>query len=128
MWYEGPAYENSGPCVEDVREDMLISVSSHIWFNLNSDEVREQKLIEIIEKIVPDTRNDFGSYRNYYCIMGDILKKIEKEIMDYLIENLKKKKAKRILQATLLPLIIHRLYKPGGMRYHQHKEHFEKLK
>ncbi len=128
MWYEGPTYENSGPSVKYVRDDMLSGISDLTWFNLNNNGRREQKLIEIIEKIVPDTRNDFGSYRNYYCIMGDILKKIEKEIMDYLIENLKKKKAKRILQATLLPLIIHRLYKPGGMRYHQHKEHFEKLK
>ena len=48
--------------------------------------------------------------------------------MDYLIENFRKRKAMRILQARFLPLIIHRLYKPGGMRYNSHKENFEKLK
>jgi hypothetical protein len=128
MWYEGPAYENSGPCAKFVRDDMLTGISVLTWFNINNNERRNQKLIEIIEKRIPDTRNDFGSYRNYYCIRGNILKEIEQELMTHLIEHFRKRKAMRILQARFLPLIIHRLYKPGGMRYHQYKEHFEKLK
>lgn len=127
MWYEGSQYENAGPKAKDVRIDMIANVK---WFNLKTYPkcLSSQKLKEIINKVIPDNRNDFGSYRNYYYVKKNIIKEIEKELMDYIIEDFKICRAKRVLKRELTPLIIHKLYKVGGMRYKETKAHFEKLR
>lgn len=125
MWYEGPMYENAGPKAKDVRVDMISRVK---WFNLKTYPscLSPQQLKSVINKIVPDSRNDFGSYRNYYCIRDNIINQIGEELKEFLIKDIRKRRAKRILKRKLLPLIIHKLYKPGGLRYKVAKKDFER--
>ena len=126
MWYGGPSYESAGPKAQDVRVDMITHGK---WFNLKTYPscLSPQQLNAIIYKVVPDTRNDFGSYRNYYYIRDKIINQIGEELTEYLIKDFQKKRAERILKKELLPLIIHKLYKPGGLRYKEAKTEFEKL-
>jgi len=126
MWYEGPMYENAGPKAKDVRVDMITHGK---WFNLKTYPscVSSQQLNAIIYKVVPDTRKDFGSYRNYYYIRDNIINQIGEELTEYLIKDFQKKRAEIVLKRELLPLIIHKLYKPGGLRYKEAKTDFEKL-
>ena len=126
MWYGGPSYESAGPKAKDVRVDMITHGK---WFNLKTYPscLSPQQLNAIIYKVVPDTRKDFGSYRNYYYIRDKIINQIGEELTEYLIKDFQKKRAERVLKRELLPLIIHKLYKPGGMRYKEVKTEFEKL-
>lgn len=126
MWYAGPSYENAGPKAGDVRVDMITHGK---WFNLKTYPscLSSQQLNAIIYKVVPDTRKDFGSYRNYYYIRDKIINQIGEELTEYLIKDFQKKRAGRILKKELLPLVIHKLYKPGGLRYKEVKTEFEKL-
>ena len=126
MWYGGPSYESAGPKAQDVRVDMITHGK---WFNLKTYPscLSPQQLNAIIYKVVPDTRKDFGSYRNYYYIRDKIINQIGEELTEYLIKDFQKKRAERVLKRELLPLIIHKLYKPGGLRYKEVKTEFEKL-
>ena len=126
MWYGGPSYESAGPKAKDVRVDMITHGK---WFNLKTYPscLSSQQLNAIIYKVVPDTRKDFGSYRNYYYIRDKIINQIGEELTEYLIKDFQKKRAERILKKEFLPLIIHKLYKPGGLRYKEAKTNFEKL-
>jgi len=125
MWYGGPSYESAGPKAKDVRVDMITHGK---WFNLKTYPscLSSQQLNAIIYKVVPDTRKDFGSYRNYYYIRDNIINQIGEELTEYLIKDFQKKRAERVLKRELLPLIIHKLYKPGGLRYKVAKKDFER--
>jgi len=126
MWYGGPSYESAGPKAKDVRVDMITHGK---WFNLKTYPscLSSQQLNAIIYKVVPDTRKDFGSYRNYYYIRDNIINQIGEELTEYLIKDFQKKRAESVLKRELLPLVIHKLYKPGGLRYKEVKTEFEKL-
>lgn len=125
MWYGGPSYESAGPKAQDVRVDMIAHGK---WFNLKTYPscLSPQQLNAIIYKVVPDTRKDFGSYRNYYCIRDNIINQIGQELNEFLIKDIRERRAKKILKRELLPLIIHKLYKPGGLRYKVAKKDFER--
>ena len=57
----GPWYECQGPSAKEVREDVL----SHINIvNKNKSNSEKDKIIkDALMKIIPDSRNDFVSYR-----------------------------------------------------------------
>ena len=125
MGYGGPSYESAGPKAQDVRVDMITHGN---WCLLKTYPscFSSQQLNAIIYKVVPDTRKDFGSYRNYYYIRDNIINQIGEELTEYLIKDFQKKRAERVLKRELLPLIIHKLYKPGGLRYKVAKKDFER--
>ena len=106
--FGGPWYECQGPSVADVRKDVLnylniIKVDDNIEF-----ETEKAKIIkDAIVKIIPDNRNDFGSWRGYQTF--GIIKKIAKEI----ILEVKRKYSLLIIEKKLLPHIMYYLYNPS---------------
>ena len=106
--FGGPWYECQGPSVADVRKDVLnylniIKVGDNIEF-----ETEKAKIIkDAIVKIIPDNRNDFGSWRGYQTF--GIIKKIAKEI----ILEVKRKYSLLIIEKKLLPHIMYYLYNPS---------------
>ncbi len=106
--FGGPWYECQGPSVADVRKDVLnylniIKVDDNIEF-----ETEKAKIIkDAIVKIIPDNRNDFGSWRGYQTF--GIIKEISQEI----IEEVKKKYSLLIIEKKLLPHIMYYLYNPS---------------
>ena len=72
-------YESKSPGVEQVRKDVL-SILRDIKIR-NLDLSRKDELIQrSILKIIPNTRNDFGSYRGYITL--SVGKKIAKEVLE----------------------------------------------
>ncbi len=97
----GPWYECSGPNAEDVRDDIL-----------NSFEAREKLfnciiLSKYIDRIVPITRNDFGSWRGYasFRMKEKLIKRIE---LLYDEEISRKKINKFIMNSAWLPYMLYR--------------------
>ena len=115
-----PWYEATGPDVTQVRKDVLQKVSYYWQVRRGLNLIKYEKEInEIIQntilKVIPDTRNDFGSYRGY-TTFG-----VAKEIADEIINIVKKEYARleaanHTLQNKFWPYITHWLYKPGGLR------------
>ena len=80
----GPWYETSGPNVEQVRTDILEHFKNLVCEkkHYKDDEIK-QYLSKHLVKIVPDERNDFGSYRGYSCFTKpDIIKKLKDSMID----------------------------------------------
>ena len=107
----GPWYECQGPSANQVREDVL----NHINIvNKNKDNYEKDKIIEdAMLKIIPDSRNDFGSWRGYatFGVKAEIAKEVIKEIQrNYALLTIKKK---------FTPYVLHYLYKPNGIRMKQ---------
>ena len=105
--FGGPWYECQGPSVADVRKDVLnhlniIKVGDNIEFETEKGKIIKDAII----KIIPDDRNDFGSWRGYRTF--GIIKEIAKEI----IEEVKKKYSLLIIEKKLLPYIMYYLYNP----------------
>ena len=48
---------------------------------------------EVINKIVIDSRNDFGSYRNYYCIRDNIITN-RRRVKEFLIKDIRERRAR----------------------------------
>lgn len=58
---DGPWYECTGPSVEDVRKVVLERLGADYS--------------EVVTKVVPDDRDDFGSWRGFHCFkINDIIK------------------------------------------------------
>ena len=55
---DGPWYECQGPTAEQVRKDVTKYISTN---SLNQTSLTN----DILLKIIPDSRNDFGSWRGY---------------------------------------------------------------
>ena len=106
---DGPWYENQGPNAEQVREDVLKYINV---VNKGNDlyEKEKDKIIEgALLKIIPDSRNDFGSWRGYatFGVKTEIAKEVIKEIQrNYAVLTLKNK---------FTPYVMHYLYKPNGI-------------
>jgi len=105
-----PYYQSQGPNPAQVRKDVFNYITKN-YFNLNLS--NSKYINHIIFKIIPDSRNDFGSYRGYYTF--DIPKKISSEVIknikihDKAIYTLKNnRKFKLYLQ--------HYLFKPNGIK------------
>ena len=103
-----PWYECQGPSVADVRKDVLnhlniIKVGDNIEFETEKGKIIKDAII----KIIPDDRNDFGSWRGYQTF--GIIKEIAKEI----IQEVRKKYSLLIIEKKLLPHIMYYLYNPN---------------
>jgi hypothetical protein len=105
---DGPWYECQGPTAEQVREDVL----KHINIVKNGKDLYEKEKDKIITdslmKIVPDSRNDFGSWRGY----GTFGVKIE--IANEVIKEVRIEYAKLILQKKFIPICMEKLYNPNN--------------
>ena len=105
---DGPWYECQGPTAEQVREDVL----KHINIVKNGKDLYEKEKDKIITdslmKIVPDSRNDFGSWRGY----GTFGVKIE--IANEVIKEVRIEYAKLILQKKFIPICMEKLYNPDN--------------
>ena len=123
--YNCPWYECVGPTPEEVRVDMLTNFK---WFNLNNfpDCFTNPNVIKkLILEVIPDSRDDFGSHRGYSTFFRhEIYIEIDNKLKEYMIEKFKEKYAWKKLKKHFLPLIIHKLYSPGGIRYKKCENHF----
>ena len=116
----GPWYECGGPNAEDVRDDIL-----------NSFEVRKKLfnciiLSKYIDRIVPITRNDFGSWRAYtsFRMKEKLIKRIE---LLYDEEISRKKINKFIMNSAWVQDMLYRPpteSKPAGRMYATVETHF----
>ena len=73
----GPWYESNGPTPTYLREIMFNKYEDQC-----SDSLTEELLREILVKIIPDTRNDLGSWRGLstFGTSGYVYQQIEKDI------------------------------------------------
>ena len=104
--FDGPWYECKGPTAVEVRKDVL----SHLNIIKNGDIEFEKERGEIINntilEVIPDTRNDFGSWRGYATF--GVVKEIAKEIID----KVKIKYALLTIEKKFMPYVMHHLYNP----------------
>ena len=107
-------YEIEGPCASQVRQDVLKYITNIFYDEEELTPQRNKIIRKVINQIVPDTRNDFGSYRGYstlnVCIELSLEVIKEMEIQDNAIN---------IINNKLTPYIQHYLYKPNGIRMKQ---------
>ena len=126
--YQGPWYECVGPDAKEVRLDLLTNFT---WFNVKNfpDCFTNPNIIkDIIYRVVPDNRNDFGSHRGYATFTRkELYEEVDKELKEYMVNHMLEKRAWKKLRDHLSPLIMHKLYKPGGLRYYNAKKSFDKL-
>jgi hypothetical protein len=108
-------YENSGPSASQVRQDVF----EYIYKKKdNITPLTENIMQEVVLKIIPDTRNDFGSYRGYSTF--NITKKIALEVIKEVeIQEVEIQHAISILTEKFTPYVRHYLYKPNGIRMKQ---------
>ena len=104
----GPWYEETGPSAVQVRSQLLKKIRSG---KENTIIYREEAIDAILLKHIPDTMNNFGSWRGFATFGLDkpITVKINKDIEH-------RKVALEIIQSWLREKVIHYLYKPNGPR------------
>jgi len=110
---DGPWYESTGPNAEQVRKDVLIYINT---IQVGKDTYQKEKndiIRKAIMKIIPDTRNDFGSYRGYATF------NLKTELANEVIKEVRKNYALLIIKKKFTPFVMHHLYKPDGMRMKQ---------
>ena len=107
-------YEYMGPDASQVRSDVYKYIRKNFYDDEELTPLRNKIISRVILKIIPDTRNDFGSYRGYttFNIPKDLSFEVIKEIE---IQD----KAISILNDKFLPHLQHYLYKPNGIRAKQ---------
>ena len=110
----GPWYESQGPCASQVRQDVYKYIINNFY---NEDELTPQRnkiIRKVILQIIPDTRNDFGSYRGYatFNVPKDLsfesIKEIE--IQDKAISILNDKFLPYILLLELYSLLVRLMF------------------
>lgn len=107
-------YEIEGPCASQVRQDVLKYITNNFYDEEELTPERNKIIRKVINQIVPDTRNDFGSYRGYSTF--NVCKEISFEVIKEIeIQD----KAIDIINSKLTPYIQHYLYKPNGIRMKQ---------
>ena len=108
----GPWYECQGPSDAQVRKDVLSHINIVNVNMLDPYKKEKDKIInDALMKVIPDTRNDFGSWRGYstFGVKNDLTKEV--------LPIIQKKYAMLVLQKKFTPYVIHQLYKPDGPRY-----------
>ena len=119
----GPWYECSGPNAEDVRHDIQTSFEARKkLFNCII-------LQKYIDRIVPITRNDFGSWRGYasFRMKEKLIKRIE---LLYDEEISRKKINKFIMNSAWVQDMLYRPpteTKPAGRMYTTVETHFNQM-
>ncbi len=78
----GPWYEYDGPSPEYVRDTMFEKFKDKCQGSITEDVLKQ-----IILEIVPDTRNDFGSWRGFSTFggSGHVYQEVEKGINDAIV-------------------------------------------
>lgn len=110
----GPWYECQGPSAAEVRKDVLSHLNIVNINMLDPYKKEKDKIInEALMKVIPDSRNDFGSWRGY-ATFG-----VKNELTKEVLPIIQKKYAMLVLQKKFTPYVIHQLYKPDGPRYSQ---------
>ena len=127
--YQGPWYECLGPTAEEVRLDLLTNFT---WFDLKNfpDCFENTNVIkDIIYLVVGEgTNHDFGTHRGYATFKRrELYVEIDEKLKEYMIQKFREKYAWKKLRTHLLPLIIHKLYKPDGLRFKICEVEFNKL-
>jgi hypothetical protein len=111
---DSPFYEIEGPCPSQVRQDVLKYITNNFYDEEKLTNQRNKIIRKVINQIIPDTRNDFGSYRGYSTF--NVCKEISFEVIKEIeIQD----KAIDIINNKLTPYIQHYLYKPEGIRMKQ---------
>jgi hypothetical protein len=101
-----PWYECVGPTPKEVRYDVLKYINS-LKKEKKSYEKEKNKIInKVLMNIIPDSRNDFGSWRGY-STFG-----IKVKLANKIIEKVKLEYSKLIIEKQFLPYCIHKLYNP----------------
>ena len=104
VWHEDmmdePFYERCGPDYiqvrKDVRAEALISMMFKWPYNINLFD-------RILNEVIPETRDDFGSYRGY-ALSG--------ERVNLAVDVMRKYNAYVTIENKLLPHIMNKLYNP----------------
>jgi len=125
----GPWYQYNGPTAQDVRDDIQ-----------NSFEAREKLfnciiLSKYIDRIVPVTRNDFGSWRGYasFRMKEKLIKRIELLYDEEIARNKKiarNKINKFIMNSCWVQDMLYRPpteNKPAGRMYAAVETHFNQM-
>jgi hypothetical protein len=99
----GPWYECQGPTAEQVRKDVSEYIST------NSSNINYPLTNDILLKIIPDSRNDFGSWRGYGTF--GVAKEIATEVMN---EMKKRESALTLLKNRFTPYCMYKLYNPDN--------------
>ena len=100
---DGPWYECQGPTAEQVRKDVSEYISK------NSSNINYPLTNDILLKIIPDSRNDFGSWRGYGTF--GVAKEIATEVMN---EMKKRENALTLLKNSFIPYCMYKLYNPDN--------------
>ena len=103
---DGPWYENQGPNAEQVREDVLKYINVVNKGNDLYEKEKDKIIKDTLIKVIPDSRNDFGSYRGY-ATFG-----VKVEIANEVIKEVRLEYAKLILQKKFVPICMDKLYNP----------------
>ena len=104
-----PWYETTGPNAESVREDVLSYLNIIKVGNVEFEEEKQKIIKDSVLKIIPDGRNDFGSFRGYSSFS------VRRELAEEVIKEVKIRYAYLIIEKKFIPSVIHQLYKPGGI-------------
>ena len=107
----GPWYECAGPTAEAVRKDVYKYISSYNIGRIKYQKEKDKIIQEALHEIIPDSRNDFGSWRGYATF--GVMQQVAGEVM----KDIRLKYSMFILRRNFTPYITHHLYKPGGMRF-----------
>jgi hypothetical protein len=114
-----PWYQSSGPCSHQVRDDVFNK------FFKSKDIHRNTKILDILIDVVPEHRNDFGSYRGYACFGNQIHDEIKNQ---FALEFAKKNHFTKIRNDFIHGWIMNRLYRfPDGFRVKELKKEFYDL-
>ena len=113
----GPWYEIQGPNAEYVRKHQFSRLTER--YNIvgtNLFPFQQRILQNALDIFIPDSMNNFGSYRGYgtFGLDTDVEKQITNAYQDQM--HLYEQSMQRLRQ-NFTPLVIHYLYKPGGLRY-----------
>ena len=78
-------YEYTGPTAKEVRSDVYKYITSSNIERIKYQNDDKDKIIqEALHKIIPDNRNDFGSWRAYAIfgvmkeVAGEVIKEVER--------------------------------------------------
>ena len=105
----GPWYECQGPDAAEVRKDVLSFMNIIQSGSVEFEEEKQKIIQDALMKIIPDTRNDFGSYRGYATF------NVKTEIATEVIKEVRKGYALLTIEKKLIPVVTHQLYKPNGI-------------
>lgn len=106
---DGPWYEYQGPTAEYVRKDVLSYLNIIKVGNVEFEEEKQKIIKDSILKIIPDSRNDFGSFRGYSSF------NVKRELAAEVIKEVKIRYAYLIIEKKFIPVVTHQLYKPDGI-------------